>query len=191
MKEEDFKAARKCLRRTKNGGVCKRRVVHGHVCWYHGVQQDHLRIKKSTIRGADRGLFDADAEVGKNVLITKFKGPRIPKSTVDSYSAKHQALCVPLNKGIYVDSSKTNSCFARYANEATKQKDQNAVIGRVDGENKYALDKAALISTKPIHPGDEIKTDYGFRYPRNYPHWRRGNASYEKGYDWRKDKKKT
>lgn len=184
-KIEPFKASGKCKAKTKTGKWCGRTVVHGPRCWTHSQTKDHLRVKPSKLKGAGRGLFTSE-QFSKNQIVAKFKGPTVRESTVDSYSSEHQQNCIPRGNGTYVDSSKTNSCFARYANEAPKQKDINAEIVEVRHADSKIPNTPCLEATKPIHKGQEVETDYGAIFPRNYPHWRRQTSNYERSRARRK-----
>lgn len=167
-----------CGGKLKGGGTCKRKVVHGLKCWIHSQSEDHLRVKQSGIKGAGRGLF-VTKPVHKSKIIAKFKGPIISDETRETYSPEHQADCVEIDKDHWMDSHKTNSCYARYANEASKLEDRNADLVAIQKSSRAPW-RPALEAKKEIPAGTEVKTDYGPSYPRQYPHWRRQTTNWER-----------
>lgn len=180
-----FKATKRCNAHcVKKDKECGRKVTHGLKCWFHSQIYDGLRVKKSNIPNAGRGLFAA-TDIPSHTLIAKFKGPTRSESEVEKLPIEQQANCVPRGtSGYYVDASKSNSCYARYANEAKRKKQENAAV--VDVEKRGQLDTPALESEKRIKAGTEIDTDYGKGYPRDYPHWRKGRQNYAPGYHRRR-----
>jgi hypothetical protein len=157
---------------TKHG-FCRRRVTHGDLCWKHAEEWRGLRIKPSKHKGGGRGLF-ATENFPKHKIVSYFKGPTLTANQVEHLPQKEQAFCVPRgDTGYYIDAFKTDSCMARYANEARKKKNINAEL--VDAPprpySKKKLPRPALESEKPIKSGKEIETDYGPAIERNYPHW--------------------
>lgn len=167
-----FKDTKRCKAHcVKSNKECGRKVTHGTKCWFHSQIYDGLRVKKSTIPKAGRGLFAAKA-IPKHTIIDKFKGPTLSKSTVDKLPLAHQALCIERGKtNLYTDMSKTNSCYARYANESVSKRKENATLVEIDNPNPHVPPRPALESEKKIKPGQEIQTDYGPEYPRDYAHW--------------------
>lgn len=148
----------------KSNRPCNRTVAHGEKCWFHSQIDDGLRVKKSKIPNAGRGLFATKA-IPSHHLIDKFKGPTLSENQVEKLPESRQQLCVPKNNGKFIDSSKTNSCYARYANEARHKRDENSSITET---KRGGSSNPELESDKPIKKGQEIKTYYGRLVDRNY-----------------------
>lgn len=164
--KDPFRSSKLCKKKTTSGGLCQKRTVHGPYCWIHSEKYKGLRVKPSRYEGAGYGLYTTK-EVHKNQNIDTFRGPTVSQRRVDSFTPAHQALCITNSEGRITDASKTNSCHARFANEAPTKQGVNAIIGETRNE------KPNLKAKKEIHPGEEIETDYGSSYPpRPYPHWR-------------------
>ena len=66
--------SQRCLGRSRKGTQCKSRTKVGAYCWQHLVKMEGLRIKKSTIPQAGRGLFTARRAFKKNETVTKYTG---------------------------------------------------------------------------------------------------------------------
>lgn len=173
---------------SRKGAPCRRQVVHGVKCWYHTARDDHLRVKKSSLKAkkAGLGLFTTSKRDSGDT-ITTLKGRTLDKDEVEDLPLAHQAMCIPKDNGKFLDVSKTRSCLGRYVNEAPNSKNANAEIVEVKHRKRRGARRAPPSSLvfeadKFIEPGKEILTDYGKGYPRDYPHSREGKKNYAPGY---------
>lgn len=150
---------------------CKRKGYIGYDrCWQHMRSDYHVRIKKSTIPDAGKGLFaycpDAEGEVcfpagkGNNTVgkrIIDYNGEQINKQTLETrYGEGTAPYGIQVNKDLFEDGALRRS-IASFANAPSKGVKPNAKL--------YSYDKkAALGSIRKIKNGDEIFASYGKQY---------------------------
>tara|TARA_R110000868_G_scaffold267137_1_gene526405 strand:- start:623 stop:1234 length:612 start_codon:yes stop_codon:yes gene_type:complete len=150
---------------------CKRKGYLGYDrCWQHMRSDFHVRIKKSTIPGAGKGLFadcpDAEGGVcfpagkGNNNVgqrIVYYDGERIDKKTLeDRYGEGTAPYAIQVNKDLFEDAALRRT-VGSFANAPLKGVKPNAKLYSYNS-------KAALGSIRKIKDGEEIFADYGREY---------------------------
>lgn len=168
-----------CEGASKTGGQCRLMTSVDHRCWIHSQKDKMLRVKKSNIPGAGKGLFASKWEYtlrgqtrpgkSRRILFRKgdrvcsYKGDVISTDTLNRrYPGDVNALYVLScpNERRHIDARKTTSCFGRYANSNRNKGGHK--IASANGELKsYNSGKGWLIARKRIRQGDEILVSYG------------------------------
>jgi len=166
---------------SKRGRPCRRHVTHGIKCWYHSRISPGLNVTKSHIPNAGLGLY-ARKTIHAGQDIAEFQGPTRTKAQVNEMPLVEQAMCIPKHRtGKFIDVAGTRSCYARYANEAPKEKNVNAKIVEENVGRNQRKSKVCLEATKDLHSRQEVETDYGAGYPRDYKHFRKEIDDYHPG----------
>jgi hypothetical protein len=149
----------RCNGRTKSKKRCTRRtcMVEGQ-CWQHAAATTGLRVKKSTIPGAGKGLFaDRDFPANRRIVLYGKKSKYMP-GPVDLSRTQDRhpyAMCITDKK--CWDARSTQSTQARFANGCDKP-------GHEKPCNAKMTPAAWLVSKKAIRKGDEIFFPYGPDY---------------------------
>ena len=146
-----IKESVRCKGRTKDGIRCKRQTVfYPGTCGTHTVD---FKLKKSTIPRAGKGLFTTRS-FANNEKLGDYKGQ---KMSVAAFSALDPPSAYGYRfRGKIVDARRTQSCLARYANDARDHRNNSEFV---DGRRKVEL-----VATKPIPSGGEVFADYGATY---------------------------
>jgi hypothetical protein len=120
----------------------------------------HLRITKSEIDGAGKGLFTTE-DIPKGAVIAQYTGNIVV--THDPDYANPYARQIKERPPTYIDASRTNTGEARFANDARKN-------GDFPGANNARFvynartKKSYLKAIRDILKGEEILTNYGDEY---------------------------
>ena len=164
-----------CTATTARGDQCTRRTAKtGPKCWQHTAIEEGVLVKRSNIPRAGCGLFAAkDLRRGTTIpyggeLITAQENDRRARANARyTGDADLNPYAITLNirgrKNI-LDSVKTNSGNARYANDARGSRFRN------NAEIEQRGRKAVLRLKRPVQEGQEILTSYGAEY------WNANNA---------------
>jgi hypothetical protein len=160
-----------CKDITKKGTRCKRRCVIGSAfCSSHLAYNHHLKIKKSTIPDAGKGLFASDPLSSdpneivfkKGATIVQYEGETINLEKLENrYGDKTAPYSVMISKNKYIDASKIRS-VGSLAN--TNPPHNNATLSVSTGRGT-----ASLKATKNIKNGEEIFLSYGRSYKLDEP----------------------
>jgi hypothetical protein len=108
----------RCVATTKSGAQCRNRTCRGQKCWLHTKSQDGLRIKPSQVANGGFGLhttkrFPAGAK------LADYAGEKLTRAQVgQKYNMRRGEYVVCRNDNECFDGARTNSSFARYANDA-------------------------------------------------------------------------
>ena len=115
-------------------------------------------IKKSTIPGADKGLF-ANKNIKKGETVAQYIGVYVPMHFVDlDYYNSDYLLQFP-HELMCIDASDKLSCYGRYANDSLSRKLINVKIMKEMDD-----DGAKLIAIRDIKKKEEIFMSYGIEY---------------------------
>ena len=151
----------------KKGNQCKRKQYIGFdLCWKHLETDCHLKIKKSNIEGAGKGLYAFNGTSNDDVI---FKGNQSKGDRIIAYNAdvithleanrrygNHTApYGVYVNKD-YIEDAACMRSAGSLANHISNSK-ANAKLYSHQG-------RVYLRAIKNIRNGDEILTDYGKSY---------------------------
>ena len=150
----EIKETVRCKGRTKDGIRCKRQTVfYPKTCGQHTAD---FVIKKSTIRGAGRGVF-AKRPFARNEKIGNYTGDRMTQAAFDRQRPESAYGYRFKNK--VIDAKKTQSCMTRNINDG-----RSAAKNNSEFLDRLRQNKVEVKATKPIAKGAEIFADYGATY---------------------------
>ncbi len=121
-----------------------------------------LKVKKSTLPGAGKGLFTLN-DIKKGQIVCEYEGERISWDQAIERNDKNKGGYVYfINKNNCIDAYHYKDTFGRYANDA-------AGVGRISGfRNNSTYDvvknKVYIRATRNITAGSEIFVSYGRGY---------------------------
>ena len=155
----------RCTADTAKGEHCSQRTAISHLCWNHLQRDKGVRVRKSTVPGAGRGLFvawSAGLPAGHNIPYT---GDEIllPKGVGGPY-------VLQMKKGHGIDAARRNAGVARFVNDPRGGVDSE---GRQRAANcKFVVHTPAGTSQRvgsvrtlrPIEKGEELLIAYGDGY---------------------------
>jgi hypothetical protein len=150
---------------ARTGKRCGRRTCCGEYCALHTSLILGLRVARSKVKGAGRGLF-AERSFAEGELIIEYTGDVFYFKRSSGHLNSRYALMFRRNgRYILIDSARTNSGIGRYANDARGTRFRNnaefCTITNKRGVGIYAL--------KKIGAGSEIFISYGPAYWTNIP----------------------
>ena len=152
----EVKTSVQCKALTKNGTRCRRMTTYyPKTCGQHTPD---LQLKKSTIRGAGKGLFTKRA-FRDGETIGKYKGERMSQRTFDEQDPE-SAYGLLYKKNVVIDAKNTQSCLARNINDGHgTTKPINARFIK-----NFRNQTARVVATRPIQRLKEILISYGPAY---------------------------
>ena len=152
----EVKESVQCKALTKNGTRCRRQTVYyPKLCGQHTPD---LQLKKSTIRGAGKGLF-AKRRIEDGETIGKYKGERMSQRAFDEQVPESDYGFL-LKKNVVIDAKNTQSCLTRNVNDAHgTTKTINARFVK-----NFRNQTARVVATRPIQRLKEILISYGPAY---------------------------
>ena len=148
----------RCTAKTTGGLRCRNRVCLGApVCWQHTRRDKGLRLAKSTIPGAGRGVFALGRSFRAGEIVCTYEGERMSKAQVDRrYPGDVTApytLCSP---------------GGRCMDGACRRGVGSMLNGVMDGSHNVVFDwhkgRPVVRATRAIRDGDELLADYGPDY---------------------------
>ena len=157
-----------CKALTKTGVRCKRIVCFGlPFCFSHLYSLKHLKIQKSTISNAGKGLFAMNKAKRPNAVIfntnapiCNYAGEIIDRNEmIHRYNYHTAPYGIRINKNRFEDGALIRG-VAGLANHKAFE-NCNAVFRPFKTNGKFYM---RLVAIKPIHNGDEIFADYGDDY---------------------------
>ena len=152
----EVKESVQCKALTKNGTRCRRMTVYYPK--FCGQHTPDLQLKKSTIRGAGRGLY-AKRAFRDGETIGKYKGETMSHRTFDRQIPESDYGLL-LKKNVVIDAKNTQSCLARNINDAHgTTKTINARFVK-----NFRNQTARVVATRPIQRLKEIFISYGPAY---------------------------
>jgi hypothetical protein len=158
--------SQRCSANTNAGAQCGQRTAVAHICWNHLRRDLGLRVRKSTIPSAGRGLFAARD---------------LPANHRVAYTGDEIALRADENGGPYVletrrgtgiDAARRNCGLGRWVNDPRGAADEE---GRPRAHNcEFTLHTprgerqrvAAVRTLRPVLSGEELLVRYGSSYWR-------------------------
>ncbi len=157
MKKHSIKVTARCAHVGKKGQCEKMTTTTHPYCNKHTKKVLGVSVKKSSIKGAGKGLFAArDFKKGENIV--QYTGEIL---TVAQYDKRYGddamgAYGITLNDNQVIDAAKTSSSVARYACDfhGSNLKGPNAQYESDDKE-------VWIVALRKIKKGEEIFTDYG------------------------------
>lgn len=148
-----------CQEQTRAGHQCTRTTVIGSpYCYTHLLYIHRLRIKKSTIPNAGKGLFAMTGRPGNEILfreedtICEYHGEVIDKDTLDERYGEFTApYAVEVNEDRFIDSS-TARGVGSLANSKPRHQNAHLTVYR---------NRVFVKATKNIRNNKEIFCSYG------------------------------
>jgi hypothetical protein len=158
--------SQRCSANTNAGAQCGQRTAVAHLCWNHLQRDLGLRVRKSTVQGAGRGLFAArDLPSGHRVPYTgdaiELRGDRNGGPYV-----------LETRRGAGIDAARRNSGLGRWVNDPRGAVDEQGqpraancefTLHTPRGERQRV---AAVRTLRPILRGEELLVKYGADYWR-------------------------
>jgi SET domain-containing protein len=126
--------------------------------------EEFLKVKKSKIPGAGKGLF-TKKRIKKGEVIVEYKGEKLTwaqclRRYKNGNKPMHYVFCVsPKNS---IDAGPCPNELARYANDANPDLKINGL--KNNSEYQIIRRKPYIVATKSIPPDSEILVDYGDDY---------------------------
>lgn len=162
-----------CIGKNKQGKICTRKMYIGtNYCWQHLAEYKFLKIKKSGIPNAGKGLFawnpktaaDRTPVFKKDQLITIYEGENISNAQKNRlYGNKTAPYAVQIKNDFHVDAACLRS-VGSLANRSLSGQPNNSKFF-IDTKSKIIRIKA----TKNIYHGQEIFVAYSNSYKINQP----------------------
>jgi len=167
----------RCHGRTLRRGAntrCKHVTTQGTLCHQHLKKEKGLRITKSELPNAGKGLFTTkDIKLGS--IIAQYTGDKIVE--LDPDYGNPYAIQIKDKPPTYIDASRTNTGEARFSNDARQNaehfvgEDAEKTASRFSAHDNNAklvyskvTKRAYLKATRDIAAGEEIFTNYGDQY---------------------------
>ena len=155
-------ATQRCAAMTRKGQgrQCRQLTRIGCLCWNHLARDAGLRVKRSTVPGAGRGLFaERDLEAGADLGVysgLEVSGPEALRGD------RSGAYALEVKRGLLIDAAPTNAAVTRFANDARgTSKRPNAAFRR-----NPRTGEVHLKATRRIRRGEEVLVSYGPAYWR-------------------------
>jgi len=156
----------RCTANAKSGKQCGQRTTVGDLCWSH-LQRDHgVRVKRSNVADAGRGLFVAKAQGLPEGHVVPYTGDLTQLDGI-----KGGEYMLELNKRLGIDAARRNAGVARFVNDPRGGKDKDgkplvanckfAVWTPRDGT---ARRMGAVRTLRPVLKGEELLVKYGNEY---------------------------
>jgi SET domain-containing protein len=122
--------------------------------------EKHLIIKRSTLKGAGKGLFTA-RDIPKGTKIVEYKGKITTWKEVDDRKGLN-AYIYYVNRNHVIDARTTRKEFARYANDAKGM----LKCGGITNNCTYEIEgiKVYIKAMRNIPAGSELFVGYGKEY---------------------------
>lgn len=163
----------RCTATTTTGGQCSKRTCVGvPLCWMHLLRDGHLRIKTSTVPGANKGLFAVKRGAGRDGvvfrrgdLITRYHGERLSEAQVDARYGESNAYTAPYAVHVVDDLFENGACVRGVGSMVNHARGARANAKLDVGRGRESV----LRATKVIRNGQEIFIDYGSDYRLDEP----------------------
>ena len=158
--------SQRCSANNNAGGQCGQRTAAAHLCWNHLRRDLGLRVQKSHIPGAGRGLFAARNLPANHGV--PYTGDEIELRTDENGGP----YVLETRRGTGIDAARRNSGLGRWVNDPRGATDEQ---GRARVANcKFAMHTphgerqrvAAVRTLRPIVSGEELLVKYGSDYWR-------------------------
>lgn len=122
--------------------------------------EKHLRIKKSTLPNAGKGLFTR-VDITKGTRIVEYKGRIQPWREVKAQDGINGYLMY-INRNVVINALPSTKTFGRYANDARGL----VRVSGVRNNSEYVSEgnRCFIEATRNIKAGEEILVSYGRDY---------------------------
>jgi transposase InsO family protein len=152
--------SRRCIANTRSGEQCKRRTTTGAHCFTHSQKDLGLRVKKSEVPNAGRGLYAAK-EFRPGDFVSFYTGRLTTPADGDFFETLDGSLYGYLiNNSLIVDAAESDRAVARFINDPRGTQKRPNVKFATDQRTKTVRIRA----TRLIKKGDELLLKYGKQY---------------------------
>jgi hypothetical protein len=149
----------RCTSNTKAGGHCKSATRHGEYCWIHRLQHHGLRVAKSNIPGAGKGLFAGKVfNAGDRIAI--YSGDLLKGDAHVDEQYRNSIYLLQMSATSMLDAARTNAGDGRLVNDSRGTQYKNNARLCTAPNTKSACIRA----THRINGGEEILVSYGNSY---------------------------
>jgi len=158
--------SQRCTANTAAGKQCAQRTAVGHLCWNHLQRDCGVRVKKSSIPGAGRGLFAAWNDGLPNGHNIPYTGDLIDLSN----DRKGGAYVLQLKKEEGIDAARRNAGVGRWINDPRGARDAEGralqhnctfVVHTPRGGGQRI---GAVRTCRQVLKGEELLVKYGGSY---------------------------
>jgi transposase InsO family protein len=149
----------RCTAQTKNGMHCKQLTAMGQYCWNHLRTEKGLRIKKSTIPRAGKGLFAARPLPVKHLI--PYTG-----DLVQIRSGQGGTYYLQVRRGEAVDAARKNAGEGRWVNDPKGSAKRANCEFSLSSPGRRGPKVAFVRTLRPIPEGEELLVAYGNQYWR-------------------------
>jgi hypothetical protein len=160
--------SQRCSADTSAGVQCGQRTAIAHLCWNHLQRDMGVRVKRSGVAGAGRGLFVAREGGLPADHRIPYTGDEI-RLTRDSAGG---AYVLETRRGTGIDAARRNCGVGRWVNDPRGSRDDNGRPRRANcdfvvhtpagGDQRVA----AVRTLRPVEKGEELFVQYGNAYWR-------------------------
>ena len=158
IKGELVTPSQRCVANNKDGKQCRSLTCNGAHCWRHMRQVLGVKIGKSTIPGAGRGLFTArDFKKGEKIAL--YTGDVIEGDVDD---ANESAYIFASKNNINIDAARRNTATGRMINAPRGTNRGTNVEFKINPRTAEVTIKA----TRNLRKGEEVLVGYGPQYWR-------------------------
>ena len=158
-----------------NGDVrqCDNRTRRAYYCREHADDRAGLEVKTSEVgdEPGDSGLgLFTTVDRRKHEVVDEYTGDVV---TREEFERMPSAFGVSISRGRVVNAIRTDSCFARFSNDARSERQNNCLL---ISDRQYGLryavpryrngsgGKVLLMTKKAVPAGSELLTSYGSHY---------------------------
>ena len=154
---------------------CPNRTRRGYYCRDHSDERLGLVVETSEVSDepgdAGLGLFTT-AERRKHEIVDEYSGDIL---TAAEFESAPSAFGVSISRGRIINPIRTDSCYARFSNDARSERANNCILV---SDRQYGLryarpryrngsgGKVLLITKRALPAGAELLTSYGSQYWR-------------------------
>jgi SET domain-containing protein len=125
------------------------------------LKEKDLRVKRSTLPGAGKGLFTT-APIAKGERIVEYKGRKMTWARAQHLPDERNGYLFYFSRNHVIDAWKTKKGVAQYANDA---RGLTRVPGlRNNAEYVTSKQKCYIQASRNIKAGEEILVEYGAEY---------------------------
>ena len=149
----------RCTSGAKNGQQCRNRTQYGDRCWSHLLKEDCLKIGRSTIPRAGKGLY-AQRDFKKGETVARYTGDLVHNDERYDKNRYFSAYLLELTGAISIDAARTNTAVGRMVNDARGTNKKN----NCSLSCHHATRTATLKASRNIKKGEELFTAYGAAY---------------------------
>ena len=149
-KHGEIRVSHRCIALKRDGEQCGARTAMGSRCWNHTARDLHLRIKRSGIPGAGKGLWWTGANLGRNARVTKYTGDISMDPEQEHGGSKY---VVGLSKSVTL-------AAGRMINDPRGSGFKANTKFAIDNRNRTVR----IVTTRPVKKNTEFFLPYGPAY---------------------------